>query len=86
MLNTHLMIRADNRPLQETPDAFDSVGVNVADNPFLGGVINPPVLGVGIFDAPISRHFIRVDRFRVRRGIVTDELLQDRFSRVRDNL
>src|SRR5260370_3611019 len=86
MLNAHFMVRTNDRTLQEAPNALDAVGVNIADNPFLGEVINPSVLRVGIFDSPISRHFVRVDRFRVRRGIIVNELVKHGLSSVRDNL
>src|SRR6266496_1122177 len=86
MFDAHLMIGADDRPLQEAPDALDAVGVNITNNPFLSGVINPPMLRVGIFDAPIRWHFIRVDRFRVRRGVIVNELVENDLSGVRDNL
>src|SRR5260370_38243673 len=82
MFNTHLMIRADNRPLQEAPHALNAIGVNVANNPFLFRMINPFVLRVGIFDAPISRHFIGVDRLRVWCGVIVNELVKHGLSGV----
>src|SRR6266498_2486632 len=86
MFDTYLMIRTDDRTLEQTPDAFDAVGVNVADNPFFGRMINPTMLRVGIFNSPISWHFVRVDRFRFRRSVVVNELVKNDFSSVRDNL
>src|SRR6266487_446914 len=86
MLNTHLMIRADDRPLQEAPNAFDAVSVNVSNNPFLSRVINPLVFCVRIFNSPISGHFIGVDRFRVRSGVVVNKLVQRSLVSVRNNL
>src|SRR5437762_288202 len=76
MLDTHLMVRTDNGTLQQAPNTLDSVCMNVANNPLLGRVINPLVFRVGVFNSPISWHFIRVDRFRIRRGIVADKLPQ----------
>src|SRR5438067_950605 len=86
MLNAHFMVRTDDRPLQEAPYALNPIGVNVANNPFFGRVINPLVLSVGIFDSPIRRHFIGVDRFRVGCCVVMDKLMKHGLSSVRDNL
>ena len=86
MLDTHLMIRTDDRTLKQAPDALNAVSMNIANNPFLGGVINPLVFRVGILNSPIRWHFVGVDRFRVRRGVVVDELVQHGLGRVRDDL
>src|SRR5438067_13844333 len=86
MLNAHFMVRTDDRPLQEAPYALNPIGVNVANNPFFGRVIRPLVLSVGIFDSPIRRHFIGVDRFRVRRGVVMDKLMKHSLRSIRDDL
>src|SRR5260370_8362609 len=86
MFDAHLMIRANNRAFQETPHAFNSVSVNVTDNPFLCGVINPTMFGIGVLNAPISGHFVSVDRFGVWRGIVMNKFVQRRFVSVRNNL
>src|SRR5205823_8543960 len=86
MLDTHLMIRTDDRTLQEAPDAFDAVSVNITYNPFILRVINPFMLCVGIVNSPIRWHFVRVNRFGVRRSVVMDKLVQGRLVSVRDNL
>ena len=86
MLNAHLMIRTDDGALEQAPDALNAVSVNVADNPFLGRVVNPMVLRVGILNAPIGRKLVGVDRFRVGRGVVVNELVQGRLVRVLDDL
>ena len=69
MFDTDLMIRADNRPLQEAPNALDAVSMNIADNPFLCGMINPTMLRIGVLNSPIGWHFIGIDRFCVGRGV-----------------
>src|SRR5438094_10421565 len=86
MFDTHLMIRTDDRTLQEAPDAFDAVSVNITYNPFILRVINPFMLCVGIVNSPIRWHFVRVNRFGVRRSVVMDKLVQGRLVSVRDNL
>src|SRR5438093_1512735 len=86
MFNTHLMIGTDDRTLEQAPNAFNAISVNVADNPFLLRVINPLMLRVGILYSPISGHFVSVDRFCVWRGVIVDKLVQCRLVSVRDNL
>ena len=46
--------------------------------PIPRGVINPLMFRVGVLNAPISGHFIGVDRFRIWRGVIVDELMQRR--------
>src|SRR6266481_7442818 len=86
MFDTHLVIRTDNRSLQETPDAFNAISVNIANNPFVSRVINPFVLSVSILDSPISRHFVGVNCFRIRFRIVMNKLVQRCLVSVRNNL
>src|SRR5438105_2024770 len=86
MLNAHFMIRADNRPLQEAPHAFNPVGMNVADNPLLSRMINPSVLRIGIVNSPVSWHFVRVDRFGIWRGVIMNELVENDLGSIRNNL
>ena len=76
MLDAHPMIRTDNRTLEQTPNAFNSVGVNIANNLFLLRVINPLVLRVGIFNSPTSWHLISINRFGIRCRGIMDELVQ----------
>ena len=40
MLGRDFMIRADNRPLKETPDVLNSVGVDIATHPFLSTMVD----------------------------------------------
>src|SRR5437016_12893939 len=86
MFDAHLMIRADDRPLQEAPHALDSVSMNVPNNPFLCGVINPSVLRVGIFNSPIGWHFVCVDRFRVWCGVLVNEFVKHGLSSMWNDL
>src|SRR6266481_8158018 len=76
MLNAYLMIGTNDRTLEQTPNALDTVSVNVANNPFVLRVINPLMFRVGVLNSPISRHFVCVDRFRVRRGVVVNKLVK----------
>src|SRR5207247_5841021 len=81
-----IIIPADNRALREAPNAFDAISVNVANNPFFLRVINPLMLRVGILNSPIRGHFVCVDRFRVWRGVIVNELVENDFGGIRDNL
>lgn len=76
MFDAYLMITADNRALQEAPDAFHSVSVNVATNPFLRAMANAFVARVHIFNSPIGRKLISVDRLSVGCGVVVNELVK----------
>src|SRR5260370_31575116 len=86
MFDTHLMIRADDRAFKQAPHAFDAIGMNVANNPFLCGVINPSVLRVCILDGPVSGHFVGVDRFRVWCGVLVNELVKRGLSSMWNDL
>ena len=82
MLTAHPMIRVDNGAPQKAPDAVDAVGMNVSDNPFCRGGINPFVPCVSVFNSRIGRKFVGIDRFYVWRGVVVNELLQGRIIRM----
>src|SRR5437870_1713314 len=86
MSDTHLMIGTDDRTLEKAPNAFDAISVNVANNPFLSGVINPLMFRVGVLNSPVSWHFIGVDRFCIRCSVIMDKLVQRCFVGVRNNL
>jgi hypothetical protein len=86
MLHAHLMIRPDNRPLQEAPDALYAVCVNVPANPFLRAVANALMARVRIGNAKVCRKLVRVDRLRVRGGVVQNELVEIGLRGVRDDL
>ena len=60
--------------------------MNVSDKPFFAGVINPFVPCVGMLNSPIGRKFIGIDRFRVWRGVVVNELLQGPLIRMFNHL
>ena len=63
MLLADLMKRSDNGPLEQRPHALDPVGVNVADNPFLFGVVDGFMAGVMILDSKVRLQFVGVDGF-----------------------
>ena len=63
MLDTHLVERAHQRPLEQAPDAFNAVGVHVAHNPLLHGVIDRLMPGIVVADPEIGLEFVGVDGF-----------------------
>jgi hypothetical protein len=50
-----MMERTDNRLLQEAPDAFDGVGVDIPPDKFILGMVNSLMAGVMVSNASVSR-------------------------------
>ena len=63
VLAAHLVKRAYNGPFEQRPHAFDVVGVNVADHPFLFGVVDGFVARVIVRNAKVGLEIVGVDRF-----------------------
>ena len=74
MLSGHLVERTDDGTLEQRPDAFDGVGVNVADGPFLDGVVDRLVTSVVVCDAQVGGQFVGVDR----PSLASDRLIRQR--------
>lgn len=70
----------------QAPDAFNAVRVNISAHPLLGAVINTLMPCISVRDPDISGKLIRVDRFRVRRGVVGNELVEGFLVRAFDDL
>ena len=79
MLHAHLMIRANDRSLKKAPNAFITVGVNVAMHPFLFGVVDCAMVGVLVLDAAITRMLVGVDVYRVRGRRFVNEVVEHFF-------
>ncbi len=86
MLRTDLVKRSDNRPLEERPHALDTVGVDIAHDPFLFGVIDGFMARVVIRDPQIRLEFVGVDRFGLVFDRAVDEVVQGVTPNVRDAL
>ena len=54
VLGAHLVEGADDGALEQRPDALDAVGVHVADDPFLGGVVDGLVARVVVADPEVA--------------------------------
>ena len=63
MLDAHLVERTHERTLEQTPDAFDTVCVNITHNPFIFRMPNSLMARVVVSDSDIRPHFIRIDGF-----------------------
>lgn len=60
------MVAADHRTVEQAPRALDGVGVNVAPDPFVRGVVHArrgDLPGVGVADPPVGLVGVGVDRF-----------------------
>ena len=86
MLHADLVVSADDAALQEAPNALDPVSVNVAAHPFLCAVVHALVPRVFIGNSEVSGKLIRIDRFRVWRGVVRDELVERGLGSVLNDL
>ena len=54
MLRADLMEAADDAPLEQAPDTFDGVGVDIAHDPFVDAVVDCLMPGVVVSDADLS--------------------------------
>ena len=77
MLGAHLVERADDGALEQAPDTFNAVGVDVADDPFLGTMVDGLMAGVSVADANVALEFIGVDRL----GLVAHGALDEGMER-----
>ena len=63
VLGAHLVERADDRPLEQAPDAFYAVRVNVSGDPLFLGMSNSLMARVVVRDSHVRPKLIGVDRF-----------------------
>src|SRR5687767_3813599 len=61
MLSGELVIRTDYRPVEEAPNAFHGVRMNVAMDPLVVRVGNPPMLRVPITQVGIGNAIVGVN-------------------------
>ena len=78
MLRTDLMIRTNNRPLEERERAFDRVRMHVAAHPFVSGVVDALVLGLLVFDALVGYKVVGIDGLSI--GSMLLDKLVERFG------
>lgn len=86
MLHADLVVSADNRPLEQTPNALNSVRVNVSANPFLRAVINALMPRIRVANSKVSGKFVGVDRFGIWRGVLLHEGMKSGAVGVWENL
>jgi len=85
MLLADLMIGTHNRPLEQTPDAFNGVCMHLAAYPFLLGMVDGQMLRIMIANALVRYPFVRHDLFGVSGCELLNEALKLLSGRVRNN-
>ena len=63
MLRAHLVERPDDGALEQAPHALDAVGVDVADDPFLGRVVDRLVARILVTDPDVALEIVSIDGF-----------------------
>ena len=86
MLDAHFVKGADDGPLEQTPHAFNRVGVNVPDDPFLGGMAHSFMAGVSVSDSNVGLQFVGVDGLGLVPDVALDEAVQGVAADVGDAL
>ena len=76
VLGADLVERSDDRALEEAPDAFNAVGVDVAQDPFLFGVPDGLMAGVVVSDPEVGLEFVGVDCLGLVSDGAGDEVMQ----------
>jgi len=76
VLDADLVVRADDRPLEQRPHAFNTVCVNVATDPLFSPVIDTVVFGVRVRDPEISRVLVGIDLGRIGGCLFGDEVME----------
>lgn len=73
VLHADLVIRPDDRTFEQAPYALNAVRVNIPTNPLIRTVIDRLVRRIFISNANVGGKFVRVDGFRVGRGVLLNE-------------
>ena len=76
VLGTDLVECSDDASLEQGPDAFDAIGMNVTHSPFLSRVVNSFVSGVLGCNAQVRSKFVCVNGFRFVFDCPSNEVMQ----------
>ena len=76
VLDAHLVERAHERTLEEAPDAFDAVCMNVSHDPFILGMSHGFMARIMVGDADIRPQFIRVNGFGFVFYVALDKIME----------
>ena len=76
VLGADLVEGPDNGALEQRPDALDTIGVNIADHPFVCGVVHCFVARVAVGDAQLGLQLVCVNGFGVVAQVFLDESVQ----------
>ena len=85
VFDAHLVKCTSNRTLKQAPYAFNTVCVNITDNPFFFRMIDGFVACNMVCDADVRLQFIRVDSFGLILNGSFDKVMQGLFPNVRDS-
>src|ERR1700722_3465139 len=76
MFGADLMIRTNDRPLKQAPDALNGVSVNIATHPLFGAVVNGLMCCVGVGNTKVTGSFIGHQAF----GLGINSLCHERMK------
>ena len=76
MLDRQLVIGTRDRALQQAPDVFNAVGMDVATNVFFGAMVDDLMLRIMVPNAPVGLPIIGDDDFGIICRILLDEAMQ----------
>lgn len=73
MFHADLVIGTNKRAFKKAPNTFDSIRVNIPAHPLFRAVIDSLMPRVGVRNSFVGREFIRVNRLRLRIGVLPSE-------------
>lgn len=76
VLDADLVEGSDDGPLEEAPDTFNAVGVDIAHDPLIDAVAHRLVAGIMVGDPQVGFQFISVDGFGLILHVAVDEAVQ----------
>ena len=76
MFGGDFMIRTDNRPLKETPDVLNSVGMDITPNPLLFTMIDRLMPRVVVSNTLVWRPTISIDSFGIGGSMSFNEVME----------
>ena len=84
VLHADLVEGSHDRPLEQTPDTFNAVGVDISKDPLFIGVADRLMPCIVIRDSQIGFEFIGIDGFRLVSDVLGDEGVESFLAGVGD--
>ena len=78
------MERSDDAPLEQRPDALDTVGVHVSQDPLLNRMVNGFMASIVVGNPQVGRQFVGVDSLCLVMDCPVDEVVESVASDVGD--